>query len=167
MKNIPTWIAVGQDFDCESDAHKQEAFACEFHDFNLPRFDLWLLSLPDCELRTEMLERRKLATEALRANNHEVAARHLECMHMSQLYDKREQFLLPLAQRDKKRQDGTRKERRPAITEWIEKKLSSNPAAKSPNLWADAPEWFTDEIEYERFSKRVTRARKAKKDASN
>lgn len=167
MKNIPTWIAVGQDFDCEDDAHRQEAFACEFHGFNLPRFDIWLVSLPDSELRREMLDRRRLAIEALRTNNHDAAIRHLEFMHTARLFDEREQFLLPLAQRDKKRQDGTRKERRPAITEWIENKLSSDPAAKSPNLWADAPEWITEQIEYERFSKRVTRVRKAKKDASN
>lgn len=94
MKNIPTWFAVGQEFDCEDDVHRQEAFICEFHGFDLPRFDLWLLSLPDSELRSEMLERRKLAIEALGENNHDVADRHLEHMLTIQ---RSEQYILPLA----------------------------------------------------------------------
>lgn len=57
-------------------------------------------------------------------------------------------------------QKGRRKERRPHITEWISKRLNRKPDAKSPELWADAPEWLTDEIGYDRFSKRVTKARK-------
>jgi hypothetical protein len=68
--------------------------------------------------------------------------------------------LTPKAQRDDRRQAGTKKERRPGITEWIEQRLAGDSGAKSPQLWADAPEWITDEIGYERFSKRVTKARK-------
>ena len=62
--------------------------------------------------------------------------------------------------RDGARQKGTRKPRRPQINEWIAKKLKANPAAKSPELWSGAPGWITDDIGFERFSKRVTEVRK-------
>ena len=107
-----------------------------------------------------MRERRKLALEALFANSKDAAFRHLEWMLSRQRGDAREQFLLPLARRDEKRQDGTKKERRPEISEWIKKMLHRDPAASSPALWKDAPDWITDQIGYDRFSKRVTGARK-------
>lgn len=66
----------------------------------------------------------------------------------------------PRVERDNKRQDGTKKERRPKINEWIRNQLRSNPDAKSPNLWSDAPDWITDQIGYNRFTKRVTGCRK-------
>ena len=69
--------------------------------------------------------------------------------------------LTPKANRDDRRQEGTRKERRPEITEWIETQLTRQPAAKSPELWRIAPEWLTDQIGEDRFSKRVTAARKS------
>lgn len=64
------------------------------------------------------------------------------------------------ADRDQRRQFGTRKERRPKITQWITKQLARRPGVKSPELWTDAPDWITDDIGYDRFSKRVTAARK-------
>lgn len=69
--------------------------------------------------------------------------------------------LTPKANRDDRRQEGTRKERRPEITQWIEAQLSRRPDAKSPELWRIAPEWLTDQIGEDRFSKRVTAARKS------
>lgn len=164
---FPEWVEVDGGFVCADDEQMKFAFACEFMcGFDLPRFDLWARTLPECGLKQEMMERRDLASEALWANNQDAAFRHLEWMLNRMRADRRESFLLPLAQRDKKRQDGTRKERKPEITEWINKRLTSNPAAKSPDLWDSAPEWITDQIEFGRFSKRVTAARKAKRDAS-
>jgi len=75
----------------------------------------------------------------------------------------RELRLLPLVQRDDARQKGTTKARRPEIDEWIDKQLAHNPYAKSPELWANAPEWITDQIAIDRFKKRVTKARKRRK----
>jgi hypothetical protein len=68
----------------------------------------------------------------------------------------------PAGARDEKRQAGTRKERRPEITEWIDRQLSLNPSAKSPELWGIAPEWLTDQISLRRFATRVTGRRKAR-----
>jgi hypothetical protein len=62
--------------------------------------------------------------------------------------------------RDDSRQEGTRKERRPEISDWINTQLTRDPDAKSPALWAIAPEWITDVISVDRFSKRVTAGRK-------
>lgn len=62
--------------------------------------------------------------------------------------------------RDKRRQEGTRVERRRDITEWLEAQLRRNPSAKSPDLWSIAPEFIKDQIGFERFRKRVTAARK-------
>lgn len=64
------------------------------------------------------------------------------------------------ADRDQRRQIGTRKERRPEITQWITKQLTRRPDVKSPELWTDAPGWITDDIGYDAFSKRVTKGRK-------
>jgi hypothetical protein len=62
--------------------------------------------------------------------------------------------------RDRGRQEGTRKPRRPEVDAWIDGQLKANPAAKSPALWGDAPEWITEQIGEDRFAKRVTAARK-------
>lgn len=62
--------------------------------------------------------------------------------------------------RDEKRQAGTKKERRPKINSWINKQLTRKPDSKSPELWSLAPDWITDDIGYDRFSKRVTEERK-------
>jgi hypothetical protein len=62
--------------------------------------------------------------------------------------------------RDQRRQDGTRRPRRPNVDQWIEKKLTGEPNAKSPDLWRAAPEWITDDIGQRAFAARVTAARK-------
>ncbi len=62
--------------------------------------------------------------------------------------------------RDKKRQAGTRKERRPEVTRWIDAQLRHDPHAKSPDLWGRAPEWITEQVGRDRFAKRVTACRK-------
>jgi hypothetical protein len=59
------------------------------------------------------------------------------------------------------------KPRRQDINDWISRQLRRNPDAKSPALWAEAPDWLTDQIQFGRFEKRVTAVRKMRKtDAS-
>jgi hypothetical protein len=70
------------------------------------------------------------------------------------------------AERDLKRQAGTKRPRRPEVDKWIDQQLENNPGARSPALWAAAPEWLTDQLGEDRFAKRVTDARKRKKVAS-
>lgn len=65
--------------------------------------------------------------------------------------------------RDRKRQAGTRKERRPKITKWIAIALERNPDAKVPELWRNAPEWLTEQIGMDRFRKRVSAVRKMRR----
>lgn len=67
----------------------------------------------------------------------------------------------PSVIRDNSRQAGTRKERRPDITRWIDDQLRRDPRAKSPRLWSIAPQWLTDQIEQRSFARRVTARRKA------
>jgi hypothetical protein len=66
----------------------------------------------------------------------------------------------PALVRDRKRQAGTKKPRRPDIDEWIDRALKRDPDAKSPALWAIAPDSITDQIGEDRFKKRVSSARK-------
>jgi hypothetical protein len=100
--------------------------------------------------------------EALHANNADGVLRHVEWMvnRRREIHDK--QVLMPMAQRDVKRQDGTRVERRPDVTEWIDAQLANDPSAKSPDLWRRAPDWLTDQIGERRFATRVTGRRKAR-----
>lgn len=70
---------------------------------------------------------------------------------------RQELFLGP---RDARRQQGTRKPRRPEVNEWIERQLGREPGAKSPELWSRRPDWMEDQVGYDRFSKRVTIVRK-------
>jgi len=65
--------------------------------------------------------------------------------------------------RDNRRQAGTHKERRPAVTKWIAKQLDRNPSAKCPALWSTAPEWLTEQIGLDSFKKRVTAERKKRR----
>lgn len=112
MSTFPAWRDEGNGFECDDDQQYMYAFACKFMcGFDLPKFDLWAASLPDCPkcgeeskccLKQEMRERRKLALEALFANSKDAAFRHLEWMLNRQREDKREQFLLPLARRGDK-----------------------------------------------------------------
>ena len=65
--------------------------------------------------------------------------------------------------RDKRRQEGTHKPRRPEINQWIARQLERDPASKTPGLWSLAPEFITDSIGFDRFKKRVTQARKLRR----
>jgi hypothetical protein len=64
------------------------------------------------------------------------------------------------AARDAARQEGTKKERRPDITEWISSQLGRDSAIKASELWSRAPEWITEQLGFDRFRKRVSTARK-------
>jgi len=67
---------------------------------------------------------------------------------------------LPYVNRDKERQAGTKKERRPDVTEWISDQLRRNPTAKASDLWSRAPDWLTDQLGLDRFRKRLSAAKK-------
>lgn len=90
----------------------------------------------------------------------ELALRLLNLVASAMRCDPARRAELLLGKRDAARQAGTRKERRPEISRWIEDRLRRNPEAKAPELWAAAPDWITDTIGRDRFSKRVTKARK-------
>lgn len=69
-------------------------------------------------------------------------------------------FTTPRVVRDAARQAGVRKERRPGITEWIARQLERDAKAKSPELWARAPDWIKDQVGERRFASRLTAQRK-------
>lgn len=104
---LPDWRNSSKDpkhplWECDDDFQMMLATACVLYGFDLPKFDLWLKELPDCQLKTECLERRRLATAALLANNESIALWHLEFMHEQRRSHQREQFLLPHARRGNK-----------------------------------------------------------------
>lgn len=70
---------------------------------------------------------------------------------------RQELFLGP---RDARRQQGTRKPKRPQVNEWIERQLRRQPGAKSPDLWSRRPDWMEEQVGYDRFSRRVSDVRK-------
>ena len=74
--------------------------------------------------------------------------------------------LEPRIVRDNKRQAGTKAPRFPECDEWMDAQLRRQPDAKAPDLWKRAPDWISDRLAYDRFSKRVTAARKRKRAAS-
>lgn len=65
---------------------------------------------------------------------------------------------------DEKRLAGLRKPRKPEIDKWMDRQLSRDSELKSPEAWRRAPEWITDDIGYDRFAKRMTKARKRRKE---
>jgi len=131
----------------------QRAVLCQCG-FNVPEFDLWLTSIEPGAARDEFMKRRARAGDA---TSHDAMLRDLEYLQVNWAYSVQ---LLPSVQRDDKRQEGTRKPRRPNVDDWIDGQLRANPAEKSPALWHRAPEWITDQIGQGRFAKRVTVARK-------
>lgn len=86
---------------------------------------------------------------------HDISQAELRALHIS---------ASPSVIRDGKRQAGTRKERRPDISDWIDKQLTRNPDAKSPDLWSSAPEWITEQIGDRSFASRVTKRRKLRRE---
>jgi len=66
----------------------------------------------------------------------------------------------PSVLRDESRLKALKQPRFPDRDRWFKDQLRRNPSAKSPELWERAPEWIRDEITYDRFRKRVTKARK-------
>lgn len=67
--------------------------------------------------------------------------------------------VFPLLKRDAKRQAGTRKPRRPELQVWINKEVAKG-GETAKELYQRAPQWVKDEVEIDRFVKRVTQARK-------
>jgi hypothetical protein len=68
-------------------------------------------------------------------------------------------YLAPLAERDQLRQNGTTKERRPEINEWIRQEIAKRPDATRDELWDAAPHRITDAIGPDRFKTRVSNVR--------
>ncbi|HEY8682042.1 MAG TPA: hypothetical protein VIM06_02650 [Rhodanobacter sp.] len=168
---LPKWTKQGDGYGSSSlqsvgytcDDPAEQAFALGvmmMTGFSIPDFDVWLDSIGLCGAREELMIRRQWAREALHANNEESVRRHLEWLHLRRRGIEHEGVLLPLAQRDEKRQAGTKKPRRPDIDQWIARQLELNPAARSPTLWNAAPDWITDYLGVDRFAKRVTAARR-------
>lgn len=62
--------------------------------------------------------------------------------------------------RDTALQASKRKPRNPEVDAWIDRQLLADPFAKAPDLWGRAPSRVTDVLAFDRFSKRVTLARK-------
>lgn len=171
MAPLPSWTMQGDGlgsssrrscgYTCNDPAEQAFALAVMMMTgFSVPDFDIWLDSIGFSDARTELIIRREWVGEALHANNEDGVRRHLEWMvnRRREIQDK--QVLMPLAQRDAKRQAGTRKPRRPKIDAWIEAQLTRDPDAKAPTLWGRAPEWIQDDIGPDRFAKRVTKCRK-------
>lgn len=147
------------EYVCDEPCEELFGFACWARGFDLPTFDAWLTDLEDCREKNELLYIRHIAKHS---GVDELSA------SLQRLIDRRQTVELALAvrpsvQRDQKLQTAIRAERRPDISRWIDKQLARDPYAKSPALWAVAPDWLTDQIGQERFSKRVTARRKARK----
>ena len=68
----------------------------------------------------------------------------------------------PSSIRDRARQAGTRKPREtvPGLQDWIAKQVQRRTGETAHDLWNRAPEEFTEAIGFDRFRKRVSRARK-------
>lgn len=62
--------------------------------------------------------------------------------------------------RDRNLQASKHHSKRPKLDAWIARRLQGDPDAKSPELWAEAPEWLTEGIGFRAFAMRVTQQRK-------
>src|SRR3546814_13268006 len=68
--------------------------------------------------------------------------------------------LIPEVVRNRARDTGTRKPRNVAVQEAVNKLVARHPALTAKELWQEAPSAITDKIEFDRFRKRVTDARR-------
>lgn len=64
------------------------------------------------------------------------------------------------ARRDIVRQEGTKKPRRPEISQWIQEAIERKADVTRAALWQEAPQWITDQIGKDAFLKRVSKVRK-------
>lgn len=163
MNAWPVWYKNERDAwvcDDASELDFAHRVILRFRNFSVPSFDRWASNLPEDTGKDELYRRRMLAKAALTPDG---MRGHVEFLHMQRAHIERTDFLRPKAQRDEARQEGTRKERRPEISEWLSTQLRRNPDAKAPALWAIAPEWLTDDIGFGSFQKRVTAARKLRR----
>lgn len=142
----------------------EEIFAARYalQGFDLDVFDQWLSTLVDCGAKTELIERRELALAAFckDPNNKDATVRHLDWILVRWREIRREQFLLPLARAGKVVDEARRKPKRPELQEWIDKQVAACAGETIKDLWRRAPDWVSDEIGFDRFTKRVAAARK-------
>lgn len=73
---------------------------------------------------------------------------------------RKELDLIPELIRNRARDAGTRKPRNAALQESINTLVERHPALTAKELWREASSAITDQIEFERFRKRVTEARR-------
>jgi len=112
----------------------------------------------DAAARVEKLA--ALALQEVHRGDAEAAAwASLAAMDAAWLVDT-QQSTVPRLVRDNARQDGTRKERRPDLQSWIDDEVKKGTGESAGQLWTRAPEWVTDQIGFDRFTKRVTQGRK-------
>lgn len=144
------WGRSPDEFVCDDPFEQALAVAVmEQTGLNLPKFDMWADRLPQGNLRVAMAIHRNQLWSAI-ANGDWVA----------RTYHAREMAVAQVLARDAKRQGGLHRDRRPKVTEWINKQLANDPGAKSPDLWGCAPQWLRDQIGERRFASRVTACRK-------
>jgi hypothetical protein len=110
-------------------------------------------------LARQVLNYCRLAKAAIQAGDAESAAwAALSACNAAWMADV-VQGAKPKMLRDYKRQRGTHKQKRPELQEWIDQAVSVG-RETAKELWNRAPEWITDQIGFDRFTKRVTEARK-------
>ena len=71
----------------------------------------------------------------------------------------KELSLIPEVIRNRARDAGTRKPRNAPLQEAVNRLVERHPALTAKELWREASSVITDQIEFERFRKRVTEAR--------
>lgn len=132
--------------------------------FDIQGFDEWLNRMEPCGAKDELSERRRWAWEAVRPGpgniNHDALLRHLEWMLLRWKYIRREEYILPLARSGKLIDDARKKPKRAELQQWIDKQVSNRTGETAKQIWERAPQKFRDDIGFERFTKRVTAARK-------
>ena len=84
-----------------------EAFEmyCALEGFELDEFDAWLTALEPCGAKVALTNRRAEAMRGVLNDNIDAALRHLEYMTLRWKAIRREEFLLPIALKDKERRD--------------------------------------------------------------
>lgn len=124
---------------------------------DLAGWDARVATLPAGAQKTALRHRSGLL-EALEAREDERIADKLELM----LRTTTMAAAKPVMVAGKALVEGRKKPRRGEINEWIARQLARDPGAKSPALWARAPDFVTDQIGDRAFSARVTSCRKSR-----
>lgn len=158
---LAVWTACPHGWRSGDAVMQMLAIALSMEGFSLPDFDAWLQRLPPCKARPGLIRARAELVAAILGRKEWMQI--LVSLHAARWRIEQEVFARPRIERDAKRQAGTHMERRPDVTRWIDGQLIADAFAKSPDLWARAPEWLTEQIGFDRFRKRVTERRKMRR----